>query len=179
MAYFELASIARSQGELKLFEQHREKVLQNLERLPERQKLRVQAAELHAETKWEEAAELLENLIAKYPDEEDAYLGLHRAYQRLNQSDKALATLEQATQALPQSGPIRNVYGYHLLRLGRYPEAIRQLETYAELNPDEPNPYDSLAEAYLITGNSEKALEKFARALEIDSSFGASHAGRA
>ena len=64
MAYFELASIARSQGELKLFEQHREKVLQNLERLPERQKLRVQAAELRAETKWEEAAELLENLIA-------------------------------------------------------------------------------------------------------------------
>jgi tetratricopeptide (TPR) repeat protein len=179
MAYFQLARVTDNQGEGRLSREYLEKVLANLNRLPERQKLLVQAAELNREGKEEESAALLESLITSYPDEEGAYVDLRFAYQTLNQPDRALATLERGIEAIPQSGPLRNDYGYQLLWLGRYPEAIRQLETYAELSPDEPNPYDSLAEAYMISGNPEEALEKYARALEVDPSFGVSHAGRA
>ena len=43
----------------------------------------------------------------------------------------------------------------------------------------EPNPYDSLAETYLVSGQPEKALEKYARVLEINASFYNAHNGRA
>ena len=180
MAYFALARVASAQGERRLRDQYSEKVLALLDRLPERQKLRVQAAELlRVDHKPEEAAELLETLIARYPDEEYAYQDLRLIYGQLDQHDKELATLERGIEALPRSGMMHNDYGYMLLGRGRYPEGIRELETYAELNSDDPNPYDSLAEAYMITGNPETALEKYARALEVDPSFGASYAGRA
>jgi tetratricopeptide (TPR) repeat protein/TolB-like protein len=180
MAYFELARVASAQGERRLRDQYSEKVLALLDRLPERQKIQVQASErLRVDHKPEEAAELLETLIARYPDEEYAYQDLSRIYGQLDQHDKELATLERGIEALPRSGMMHNDYGYMLLGRGRYPEGIRELETYAELNPDEANPYDSLAEAYMVTGNPEKALEKYARALEVDPTFGASNAGRA
>ena len=104
---------------------------------------------------------------------------LRYIYARSNQPDKAFETAERAVRAVPQSGPVRNTYGYMLLRRGRFPEGLRELESYAELNPDEANPQDSLAEAYLLTGQPEKALEKYARVLEIDPSFGVSRSGRA
>jgi tetratricopeptide (TPR) repeat protein len=66
---------------------------------------------------------------------------------------------------------MHNRYGYFLLNAGHYPEAFREFETYARLNPREPNPYDSLGEAYLVTGQPEKAIENYTRALEIDPSW--------
>jgi tetratricopeptide (TPR) repeat protein len=63
--------------------------------------------------------------------------------------------------------------------VGRYPEAIRELETYTRLTPKEPNAYDSLAEAYLVSGQPQKSLDTYARALELDPSFDASLRGRA
>jgi tetratricopeptide (TPR) repeat protein len=85
----------------------------------------------------------------------------------------------RGVKAVPDSGPLRNSYAYAFLSLGRYPEAIRELEAYARLNPKEPNPYDSLGEAYLVSGQPQKALETYARALEVDSSFTSSFRGRA
>jgi tetratricopeptide (TPR) repeat protein len=178
MAYFELSNVVPEDSNL--FRQYMEKALELADRLPERQKLLVQATDAN----WrrgepEEAIELLETLVTRYPDEEDAYAWLRTIYLQLNQPDKALANLERGIKALPRSGPLHNFYGYRLLQSGRYAEGLRALETYAELNPDEPNPQDSLAEAYLLTGQPEKALEKYARVLEIDPDFGPSHAGRA
>jgi tetratricopeptide (TPR) repeat protein len=58
-----------------------------------------------------------------------------------------------------------------LLEDGRYSEAIVQFEAYASLAPREPNPLDSLGEAYLNTGDAEKAVEAFSRAMTIDPTF--------
>ncbi len=71
------------------------------------------------------------------------------------------------------------MYGNDLLKRSRYAEALRQLEAYVRLKPDEANPLDSLGKAYLIVGQPEKALERYARALELDASFSISHRGRA
>ena len=180
MAYFELAVVALAQGEERLREQYTEKLLEHSDRLPERQKLRVEAFKLdEVDHKKEKAVEVLESLIARYPDEEYAYQDLRRLYSSLDEREKTLATLERGIKALPRSGILHNDYGYSLLARGRYPEGIRQLEIYAEISPNEANPHDSLAEAYLFTGSPEKALRKYARALEIDPSFGMSNGGRA
>ena len=95
------------------------------------------------------------------------------------QPEKGLAVLERGVRALPSSISIRHTYGYALLRRGRYPEAVPQFEAYARLLPKEANPHDSLGEVYLVTGQPEKALESYARAVEVDPSFWSSHQGRA
>jgi tetratricopeptide (TPR) repeat protein len=87
--------------------------------------------------------------------------------------------LERGVAAIPNSGYIRLYYGYGLLNEARYPEAIRQFEAYASINPTEPNPYDSLGETYLVAGLPERAIEEYGRALEIDPGFYFSNTGRA
>jgi tetratricopeptide (TPR) repeat protein len=81
--------------------------------------------------------------------------------------------------ALPRSGLTRLVFAYTLLLLGRYEEALGEFDAYVRLAPREPNPFDSLAEAYLVMGDPEKALETYSRALTIDPAFTGSRIGRA
>jgi tetratricopeptide (TPR) repeat protein len=73
----------------------------------------------------------------------------------------------------------RNVYAYSLLGAGRYEEALAEFEAYVRLAPREPNPFDSLGEAYLVMGAPERAVESYSRALTIDPAFAGSHIGRA
>ena len=171
MAHYELWDEARRRGDVHLSEPYREKLAEHLDRLPERQKLLVQARFAQTlEGDLDKAVELLETLVSQYPDEQDAYIILSRLYLRLNQFDMKLDIRERGVEALPRSGLLRNDFAYALLNDGRYPEAIRQFEMYVELEPDVANPYDSLAEAYLIMGQPEEALEKYDRALEVDPS---------
>ncbi|MFQ5695578.1 MAG: tetratricopeptide repeat protein, partial [Terriglobia bacterium] len=181
MPYFQLSWIADRVREPALEKEYLLKTMEHLDRLPERQKLLVQAILARkVEQNPEKAISLLENVLARYPDEEDAYALLQRTYGRdLSQPQKALATAERGVKALPNSSFLRNDYGYALLYSGRYAEAVPQFEAYARLRPKEPNPHDSLGEAYLFTGQPEKALESYARAVEVDPSFWGSHQGRA
>jgi tetratricopeptide (TPR) repeat protein len=138
-----------------------------------------QADDARRQGRFEEAVELLESLVARYPDEEDAYLQMTIIFAREFADDtRALASAERGVKAVPYSFALRNDYGYRLLALGRYPEAIREFKIYAQLRPDEPNPHDSLAEAYLVSGNPEHALKQYTRALELNPSFAHAHTGR-
>ena len=180
MAYFQLSQILRFMGENALAEEYREKVEENLDRLPGRERLSVEARWGHEDGEFEKAAEIYENITSSYPDEGNAWAQLGHVYgMHLNEHQKAIDTYERGVEAAPQYGSLRNNYGYELLGLGRYPEAIRQFEIYAELSPGEPNPHDSLAEAYLISGQPERALTRYARVLEIAPRFVQSHGGRA
>ena len=179
MAYFELSKILPNIGESARAEEYKKKVQENLDRLPERERLTVEAQWAHADGDFEKSVEMYEKIVSQYPDEGDAWHDLAHIYEaHLNEQEKALDTYERGLKAVPQYGGLRNGYGYNLLWTGRYPEAIRQFETYADLSPGEPNPHDSLAEAYLITGQPERALERYARVLEIDPTFFPSHSGR-
>jgi tetratricopeptide (TPR) repeat protein len=66
----------------------------------------------------------------------------------------------------------RNTYGYALLTAGRYTEALGEFEAYARIAPREPNPWDSLGDAYLDLGAPENAVEFYSRAMAIHSTFG-------
>jgi peptidylprolyl isomerase len=61
-----------------------------------------------------------------------------------------------------------NSFGYSLLRRKQVNEAIEVLKLNVEAYPQSANVYDSLAEAYLVSGNKEKAIENYQRALALD-----------
>jgi len=179
MAAFELWQFYRNRDAVRSRD-YLDQALAHLERLPEREKLQVQAI-----YQWREvgdlaaAASLLEQLLARYPDAEDAYSDLADIYTARGQSESALEVLEGGIEALPASGYLHNQYGYRLLSVSRWDQALAAFEAYQRLAPDEPNPYDSQAEAYLILGQPERAIELASRALEIDPQFGAALGARA
>ena len=120
-------------------------------------------------------ARLLEAFLADYPTVEEAYGAANSlynpAFSGVFDPEKMLSVAQMGVKALPTSGPTRNTYGYALINAGRYGDGLREFETYARLAPREPNPYDSMGEAYLLLGLPDKAVESYSRALSIDPTF--------
>ena len=179
MAYLDLAYLARRSGEPTAAASYLEKAYEDRARLPERQKLMVEAQYAEGQRDLETAIEVLTTLTGRYPDDEQAHTRLSSVYLNADRPPESEAAARRGLEALPDSGPLYNMHGYALLGLHRYPEAIRAFEAYARIEPEEPNARDSLAETFLITGQPEKALENYARAMEVDPSFEFSRSGRA
>ena len=149
-AWLELAGILGGLDDRAGEARARKQVLAHRDRLPERQRLLFDATEAGRTGTRAQAVEALERLASRYPDEEIGHRALISSYRGLGDTTRAIQAAERGIKALPQVGTLRNMYGYMLLDVGRYPEAVRELETYTRLDPNEPNPLDSLAEAYLI-----------------------------
>jgi serine/threonine protein kinase/tetratricopeptide (TPR) repeat protein/TolB-like protein len=155
-----------------------EQVRLHLDRLPPRQRLLFEASETSQKGTPAQAIAALEKVIEQFPDEARAYNNLVGWHRNSGDDEGALRAIERGVKALPQSGALRNTYGYVLLDFGRYPEALREFETYARLEPNEPNPIDSQAEVYLVMNQPERALERYARVLQMDPTFLNGHLGR-
>ena len=63
-----------------------------------------------------------------------------------------------------------NMWGYELLTEGHMPEAIGVFKFNVSLNPDSGNVYDSLAEAYMKSGDKDRSIENYRKSLEKDPS---------
>ncbi len=58
--------------------------------------------------------------------------------------------------------------GYQLLGRDMATEAIEIFKLNVEAFPQSPNVYDSLAEAYMLHGDSKLAIANYERSLELD-----------
>jgi len=63
---------------------------------------------------------------------------------------------------------ILNNLGYELLGKKRFDEAIEILKLNVESYPKSSNAYDSLGEAYMMSGNKELAIRNYEKALELN-----------
>ena len=61
-----------------------------------------------------------------------------------------------------------NRLGYRLLRGKRVPEAIEILKLNVEAYPNSANVYDSLGEAYFVSGNTPLAIQNYEKSLSLD-----------
>ena len=182
-AYFHLALVTWQMGLSGDSEKYAAKAAQHADRLNERQHLLLTAELARNAGDYGKAVKALDEVIAKYPDLEEAYAVACRIHHPvigpLQNPRRFVDITEAGVAAVPSSTLILNFHGYALLDAGRYPEAVRVFESYAQLAPREPNPYDSLGEAHIKMGMPEKAIEIFSKALTIHPTFFPSHVGRA
>ncbi len=164
-------------------QRHFAKASEQAERLSERQRLLLRAEMARDAGNGAGADRLLDQLFAEFPDWYDGYATALELYALIpglvHNPDKRLTILRRVVEAQPGAALPRNAYGYALLEASRFKQALDQFETYAQLSPHQPNPYDSLGEVHLAMGLPEKAIEYYSRSLAIESGFYQSHTGRA
>ncbi|MCP4543540.1 MAG: MBL fold metallo-hydrolase [Chloroflexi bacterium] len=64
-----------------------------------------------------------------------------------------------------------NMLGYQLMWRNMHEAAIKVHKLNTQINPQSANPYDSLGETYMASGNKELAIESYEKALAIDSNL--------
>lgn len=180
-AYLQLALTSGPAGRPAERNGYLRKAAEGAERLSERQRLLMQVELARDQWRFTDAAEGLDRLVKWYPDVDaisTLAVQLHMPLAGpLPNAERLLAITRAVVMANPYSGLARNNRAYALLHTGSPDEALRELDAYARLAPREPNPHDSLGEAYLMMGSAEKALAAYARARSIDPAF--SQGGRA
>ncbi len=174
-AYMLLAHVCSRLGQKTAGEDYLKLALDHSDRLSERHRLLLDIAVARERGQADDGRRMLDELLAKYPDTEEAYqlaLKLYPAGDLTGRDRNRLLEITSAGRAaLPSSSHTRNSHGYALLGAGRYEEAAREFEAYARIAPREPNPHDSLGEAYLKAGDAENAVAAYARALVVDPTF--------
>jgi tetratricopeptide (TPR) repeat protein len=170
LAHHKLSYVLRFQGRMTEAGEHLQAAAKHLDRLAERDGLLVRATLEEWDGRTDRALSIYEDIISRYPDTLDAWFGL--AGDDFVDAPRGLRAFERAIVALPYSPAVMNSYGYKLTRTGRFAEAIGVFEKYVKLRPHETNPLDSLAEAYLYSGDAAGALDRFRASVKAGHSRG-------
>ena len=117
------------------------------------------------------AIRTLQQIVAQFPMETEAYTRLARLLYGEERPQETIAVVRQGLVADPESGDLYNVLGICYLGLGRYDEAIGAHQRYALLAPTEPNAHDSLGMSFQQSGKYENAAAEFNAALSLDPEF--------
>jgi tetratricopeptide (TPR) repeat protein len=161
----------------KEFFDHLKKAVNLADKASDGERLLILGTEAGANGNPAKQKEILEKLVAAYPNDERARFTLGGYY--FGQQDFASAILhyKKATELAPGYSPAYNILGYAYRQNEDYANAEQAFKKYIELIPNDPNPYDSLAELFLKMGKFEEAIAQYRKALSIDSNFINSHLG--
>ncbi len=119
---------------------------------------------LRIQRRYQDAQSLLMGLLASHPDYQPARLELGRVLVEMDQSDEALSTLNEAARSPQYEVDAKLAMADIYLSLKQPDEAVRNAQIAVSLRPDAQT-YSSLSEAFLSTGDAEKALSTAKSAL--------------
>ena len=166
VAYLYLAKADTELGDRKAQDEALEKARQFASRASEKERLYIEASYAGAVKRdGAERRRILEELVAKYPGEKDAYHELGRSHASAKQYPQALASFEKALALDPDFGLALNEAAYACLKMGEPAKAIPYLERYAAANPGDPNPQDSIGEMLMRTGRLDDSVAKYKEVL--------------
>ena len=148
-----------------------EKAFQLSHRLTEKDKLHILAWYAFVNEGRGSAIRAFRALIARYPQEVEAYLRLGYLLRYEGHWEEATDEYKQGLAVDPENQHLYNALGFSCSGLGRYDEAIAAHQSYVQLAPHEPNAHDSLGMTYKEAGRYEEALDEFDRALALDPEF--------
>lgn len=117
--------------------------------------------------KLPEAEEWLEQVLDEYPEHIGALndLGYLWADQG-KRLERALGMIQQAVAAEPENASYRDSLGWAYYRLGRFAEAVAELERAVREAP-EGVIWDHLGDAYLLLPDEQRAVDAWTKGLEL------------
>ena len=114
------------------------------------------------------------DLYKKYKGDKYLASGAYRYLQFNDRIDEGRELLIEAGERL-KAGHLYNLLAYSYFWNAEsdeeYDKGLPFIEKYIELNPNEANAYDSLAEFHLNKGEFDKAIETYQLAFEVDPEF--------
>jgi len=121
--------------------------------------------------------DILDQLLAAYPNDERAQFALGNYYFGQQAYGPAIDHYKKATELAPNYSPAYNIVGYAYRQQDDYAHAEQSFKRYTELIPNDPNPYDSYGELLLKMGRFDDSIVQYRKALAIDPHFVPSHFG--
>jgi tetratricopeptide (TPR) repeat protein len=161
----------------KEFFEHLKKAVALADKASDGERLLIQANEAGANGDPTKQKEILEKLVAAYPNDERAHFNLGGYYFGQQDFPQAISHYKRATELAPDYSTAFNILGYAYRQNEAYNDAENAFKKYIELIPNDPNPYDSYAELLLKMGRFDEAITQYNKALSIDSNFINSHFG--
>jgi adenylate cyclase len=89
--------------------------------------------------------------------------------------DAAEKELQRAIALDPNSAMAHQWYGYYLMAMGRFKEAIREMKRARQLDPLSANKCGSLGKALYRAGGYDEAIQQFREMAEFDPNSGGPH----
>jgi tetratricopeptide (TPR) repeat protein len=113
----------------------------------------------------------MNDLMAMYPRDKQM-LSLAGNWLMVRYSyDRAVDLLNRALAADPNFPPALNSAAYAYAQMGDFPKAIKLMEHYAEVIPNEPNAQDSYAEILRLAGKYDDAIAHYQASLKMAPGF--------
>jgi len=168
LAELSLANSAPTGAE---FFEHLSKAVSLADKASNGEKLLILATQAGANNDATKQRELLDELVAAYPNDERAHFNLAGWYFGQQDYPKAIEHYKKATELAPTYSSAYNLMGYAYRQNVDYANAEKAFQKYVELIPKDPNPYDSYAELLLKMGRFDDSITQYRKALEIDPNF--------
>ncbi|HSE30073.1 MAG TPA: tetratricopeptide repeat protein [Pyrinomonadaceae bacterium] len=159
------------------FFDHLKKAVALSEKSSDGERMLIQATEAGANANPTKQKEILEKLVAAFPNDERAHFNLGGYYFGQQDYAQAISHYKKATEIAPDYSPAYNILGYAYRQNEAFNDAETAFKKYIELIPNDPNPYDSYAELLLKMGRFDESIAQYNKALAIDPNFVNSHFG--
>lgn len=118
------------------------------------------------------AISAMNDLLAKYPkDHRLAFLGGRWLLHEGRYAQSAFV-LERAVALYPDYPAALNELAYAYAYNGSFDKAFALMDRYVQLEPNQPNPYDSYGDLLRASGQFDAALEKYRMSIRVDPTFG-------
>jgi tetratricopeptide (TPR) repeat protein len=124
---------------------------------------------LNGTGEYERAAEEMQKALDDDPINDDAYRGLGRAYEALNQPGQAERTFKRAIEVRPHYWAGYSWLGGFYFAQGRFEDAAAMFKQMVALAPDSFWGYSNLGGVLLAQGHYAEAIEQFKRSAAIRS----------
>jgi tetratricopeptide (TPR) repeat protein len=176
---FALAELSRANVSpiAKEFFEHLKKAMALADKASDGERMLIQANEAGANGNPTRQKEILEKLVAAYPNDERAHFTLGGYFFGQQDFAQAITHYKKATELAPDYSTAFNILGYAYRQNEAYGDAENAFKKYVELIPNDPNPYDSYAELLLKMGRFDEAIAQYNKALAIDPNFVNSYFG--
>jgi tetratricopeptide (TPR) repeat protein len=142
-----------------------------IEGTSERDRLMIEAILSFISFESETAERSFEELIAKYPDDKEARSWLAVLYSQTDRRDDHRRALEEILRLDPFYAPAYNELAYMAARAADSTAADSLSLRYLDLEPGQPNPWDSRGEILEMLGRPDEGREAFREAVAIEESF--------